>query len=70
MMPLTSSGVHSAAEYIKDGTWQLKVAISIERIIIMSDIPIHEPVGNDTENWTSLSNKEAHIRAKAVSIAT
>ncbi|KAG8765235.1 hypothetical protein FRB91_005104 [Serendipita sp. 411] len=31
-----------------------------------SNIPLHEPVGTDTDNWTSLSNSEAHIRAKAV----
>ncbi|CAG7847986.1 SubName: Full=Uncharacterized protein {ECO:0000313/EMBL:CCA75560.1} [Serendipita indica DSM 11827] len=31
-----------------------------------SHIPLHEPVGKETENWTSLTDKEAKVRAKAV----
>ncbi|KIM32709.1 hypothetical protein M408DRAFT_20072 [Serendipita vermifera MAFF 305830] len=31
-----------------------------------SNIPLHEPVGTDTNNWTTLSKEEAKIRAKAV----
>ena len=33
-------------------------------------ITFQEPVGKDTDNWTTLSNKDAKIRAKAVGIHT
>ncbi|KAG8828588.1 hypothetical protein FRC17_007494 [Serendipita sp. 399] len=31
-----------------------------------SNIPLHEPVGSDPNNWTTLTNSEANVRAKAV----